>query len=126
MLTPLTSCAIVDVNSVNIWGRSPCSIELPSWPCHRGRLVLALTVVAVVAMGAIGFGAFGKLLGGGFEDPSAPSARAQELIDEKFGGESQPGPAGPGRRTAAARLPRRRARGPHPHLGAQGEPTVRT
>ncbi|MET7620409.1 MMPL family transporter [Streptomyces sp. NPDC005408] len=55
---------------------------------RRGRLVLTLTVVAVVAMGAIGFGAFGKLLGGGFEDPSAPSARAQQLIDEKFGGES--------------------------------------
>jgi RND superfamily putative drug exporter len=55
---------------------------------HRSRLVLTLTVVAVVAMGAIGFGAFGKLLGGGFEDPSAPSARAQQLIDEKFGGES--------------------------------------
>ena len=55
---------------------------------RRGRLVLALTVVAVVAMGTIGFGAFGKLLGGGFEDPSAPSTRAQKLIDEKFGGES--------------------------------------
>ncbi|WP_406169483.1 MMPL family transporter [Streptomyces sp. NBC_00996] len=55
---------------------------------HRSRLVLTLTVVAVVAMGAIGFGAFGKLLGGGFEDPSAPSARAQQLIDDKFGGES--------------------------------------
>ncbi|MFF3403885.1 MMPL family transporter [Streptomyces sp. NPDC002659] len=55
---------------------------------HRGRLVLILTVVAVIAMGAIGFGAFGKLQGGGFEDPSAPSARAQELIDDKFGGES--------------------------------------
>ncbi|MFE9765428.1 MMPL family transporter [Streptomyces sp. NPDC005808] len=55
---------------------------------RRGRLVLTLTVVAVVAMGVIGFGAFGKLLGGGFEDPSAPSTHAQELIDEKFGGES--------------------------------------
>ncbi|AVH58583.1 MULTISPECIES: MMPL family transporter [Streptomyces] len=55
---------------------------------HRSRLVLTLTVVAVVAMGALGLGAFGKLLGGGFEDPSAPSARAQQLIDEKFGGES--------------------------------------
>src|SRR5882757_1171168 len=55
---------------------------------RRGRLVLTLAVVAVIAMGAIGFGAFGKLLGGGFEDPSAPSTHAQELIDEKFGGES--------------------------------------
>ncbi|MCX4974410.1 efflux RND transporter permease subunit [Streptomyces sp. NBC_00620] len=55
---------------------------------RRGRLVLILTAVAVVAMAVIGFGAFGKLLGGGFEDPSAPSTRAQQLIDEKFGGES--------------------------------------
>ncbi|MCX5557782.1 MMPL family transporter [Streptomyces sp. NBC_00038] len=55
---------------------------------RRGRLVLILTAVAVVAMAAIGVGAFGKLLGGGFEDPSAPSTRAQQLIDEKFGGES--------------------------------------
>ncbi|MGP3951611.1 MMPL family transporter [Streptomyces sp. 7N604] len=55
---------------------------------RRARLVLTLSVVAVVAMGAIGFGAFGKLLGGGFEDPNAPSTQAQELIDEKFGGES--------------------------------------
>ncbi|WP_328768501.1 MMPL family transporter [Streptomyces sp. NBC_00286] len=55
---------------------------------HRGRLLLTLTAVAVVAMAAIGFGAFGKLLGGGFEDPNAPSTRAQELIDEKFGGET--------------------------------------
>ncbi len=38
-------------------------------------------------MGAIGFGAFGKLQAGGFEDPDAPSSRAQTLIEEKFGGE---------------------------------------
>lgn len=39
-------------------------------------------------MAAVGLGAFGKLQSGGFEDPSAPSARAQTLIDQKFGGES--------------------------------------
>ncbi|WP_369236361.1 MMPL family transporter [Streptomyces sp. R21] len=55
---------------------------------HRSRLVLTLSMLAVVAMGAIGFGAFGKLQSGGFEDPSAPSARAQQLIDDRFGGES--------------------------------------
>ncbi|MEV6315456.1 MMPL family transporter [Streptomyces sp. NPDC051776] len=55
---------------------------------RRARLVLTLGLAAVVAMGVIGFGAFGKLLGGGFEDPGAPSTRAQQLIDEKFGGES--------------------------------------
>ncbi|MEU6085078.1 MMPL family transporter [Streptomyces sp. NPDC047108] len=55
---------------------------------RRARLVLTLSLAAVVAMGVIGFGAFGKLLGGGFEDPGAPSTRAQKVIDEKFGGES--------------------------------------
>ncbi|WP_327191098.1 MMPL family transporter [Streptomyces xinghaiensis] len=54
---------------------------------HRARLVLTVTAVAVVAMAALGFGAFGKLLSGGFDDPASPSSRAQVLIDEEFGGE---------------------------------------
>ncbi|KAF4406368.1 MMPL family transporter [Streptomyces lycii] len=55
---------------------------------RRARLVLTLTVVAVVAMAALGFGAFGKLLSGGFDDPASPSSRAQALIEKEFGGES--------------------------------------
>ncbi|HET6856285.1 MAG TPA: MMPL family transporter, partial [Streptomyces sp.] len=55
---------------------------------RRARLVLVLGAVAVVAMAALGMGAFGKLLGGGFDDPDAPSSRAAAVIDEKFGGES--------------------------------------
>ncbi|OEV03952.1 MMPL family transporter [Streptomyces oceani] len=55
---------------------------------RRTRALLTLTVVAVVVMGTIGFGAFGKLQAGGFEDPDAPSSRAQQLLEEKFGGES--------------------------------------
>ncbi|GAA1361191.1 MMPL family transporter [Streptomyces beijiangensis] len=57
---------------------------------RRARLLLVLAAVAVVAMAALGFGfgAFGKLLGGGFDDPQAPSARAQTRIDQKFGGET--------------------------------------
>ncbi|MCI3223605.1 MMPL family transporter, partial [Streptomyces sp. NP-1717] len=54
----------------------------------RSRLLLVLATVAVLAMGALGAGAFGKLLGGGFDDPDAPSSRAAVLIDEKFGGET--------------------------------------
>ncbi|OEV04909.1 hypothetical protein AN219_36950 [Streptomyces nanshensis] len=54
---------------------------------HRPRALLLLSLITVVAMGAIGFGAFGKLQAGGFEDPDAPSSRAQTLIEEKFGGE---------------------------------------
>ncbi len=53
---------------------------------RRARALLLLSLVAVVVMGAVGFGAFGKLQGGGFEDPDAPSSRAQRVIEEKFGG----------------------------------------
>lgn len=53
---------------------------------RRARAVLLLSLLAVVAMGAIGFGAFGKLQGGGFDDPDSPSSRAEAVIEEKFGG----------------------------------------
>ncbi|MBM7168768.1 MMPL family transporter [Streptomyces sp. G44] len=55
---------------------------------RRSRLVLALTVVAVALMGVLGAGAFGKLLGGGFDNPASQSSRARNIIDEKFGGET--------------------------------------
>lgn len=55
---------------------------------RRARLLLVLATVAVVAMAALGAGAFGKLLGGGFEDPDAQSSRATVRIDEKFGGQT--------------------------------------
>ncbi|WP_405793089.1 MMPL family transporter [Streptomyces sp. NBC_01506] len=54
----------------------------------RSRLLLVLATGAVLAMGALGAGAFGKLLGGGFDDPGAQSSRAAVHIDEKFGGET--------------------------------------
>ncbi|TDD84399.1 MMPL family transporter [Actinomadura darangshiensis] len=55
---------------------------------RRSRLVLAVTVVALALMGAVGAGAFSKLLGGGYDDPSSQSSRAMKVIDEKFGGET--------------------------------------
>ncbi|GGR89743.1 membrane protein [Streptomyces aureoverticillatus] len=55
---------------------------------RRSRLVLIVAAVVVVLMGALGAGAFGKLLGGGFDDPASPSSRARDVIDEKFGGET--------------------------------------
>ncbi|EST38399.1 hypothetical protein N566_07655 [Streptomycetaceae bacterium MP113-05] len=55
---------------------------------RRARTLLLLSLVAVLAMGAVGFGAFGKLQGGGFDDPDAPSSRAQRVIEEKFGGDT--------------------------------------
>ncbi|WP_410535643.1 MMPL family transporter [Streptomyces sp. KL2] len=55
---------------------------------RRPRTVLVAALVSVLAMAAVGIGAFGKLQSGGFDDPDAPSSRATALIDEKFGGET--------------------------------------
>lgn len=55
---------------------------------RRARLVLVVAVVAVALMGVAGAGAFGKLLGGGFADPASQSTKASEVIDKKFGGET--------------------------------------
>ncbi|MFE6160051.1 MMPL family transporter [Streptomyces sp. NPDC056486] len=55
---------------------------------RRSRLILIVTAVAVALMGVLGAGAFGKLLGGGYDDPASQSTRAGKVIDEKFGGET--------------------------------------
>ncbi|MFI6202050.1 MMPL family transporter, partial [Streptomyces phaeochromogenes] len=39
-------------------------------------------------MSVVGVGAFGKLVGGGFDDPDSQSTQASRVIDEKFGGEA--------------------------------------
>ncbi|MHC3475174.1 MMPL family transporter [Streptomyces sp. 7R007] len=71
---------------------------------RRARPLLALATVALVAMAVLGIGAFGKLTAGGYNDPDAPSSRAEEVIDDKFGGDTnlvlllqaeQGGPDGP-------------------------------
>ncbi|MFD5628765.1 MMPL family transporter [Streptomyces sp. NPDC127072] len=55
---------------------------------RRARLILVVSTLLLIAMAALGIGAFGKLSGGGFDDPGAPSSRAEKLIEEKFGGDS--------------------------------------
>ncbi|KPM50506.1 membrane protein [Frankia sp. R43] len=54
---------------------------------RRPRLVLLLTLIALLGAGALGLGAFGKLESGGFDDPASASSRAADLVDERFGGE---------------------------------------
>lgn len=49
--------------------------------------MLVLALLAAVALAAVGLGAFGKLKGGGFDDPHSPSSRAAAVIEEEFGGE---------------------------------------
>ncbi|SER81965.1 MMPL family transporter [Streptomyces qinglanensis] len=55
---------------------------------RRSRLVLSIAAVVVALMGALGAGAFGKLLAGGFDDPASPSSRARDVIEKEFGGET--------------------------------------
>ncbi|MFD7677319.1 MMPL family transporter, partial [Streptomyces sp. NPDC060187] len=55
---------------------------------RRSRLILVVALAALVLMGVAGAGAFGKLLGGGYDDPASSSSRAGQVIDEKFGGET--------------------------------------
>ncbi|MBB5935007.1 MMPL family transporter [Streptomyces zagrosensis] len=55
---------------------------------RRSRLVLIVAAVAVALMGIAGAGAFSKLQGGGYDDPTSQSTRAGEAIDKKFGGET--------------------------------------
>ncbi|GAA2698042.1 MULTISPECIES: MMPL family transporter [Streptomyces] len=55
---------------------------------RRSRLVLVIAALAVAVMGFVGGGAFTKLLPGGFDDPNSQSSRAVEVIDDKFGGET--------------------------------------
>ncbi|WP_326806979.1 MULTISPECIES: MMPL family transporter [unclassified Streptomyces] len=54
---------------------------------RRARVVLLLSLLAAVGLAAIGFGAFGQLKGGGFDDPDSPSSRAATVIDDTFHGE---------------------------------------
>jgi RND superfamily putative drug exporter len=53
---------------------------------RRAKFMLVPSGVALVVALALGFGAFGKLKNGGFDDPSAESSRAIEMMDAKYGG----------------------------------------
>jgi putative drug exporter of the RND superfamily len=55
---------------------------------RRARLTLVLATVVLLGAAVLAFGAFGKLQSGGFQDPSAESTQAEELIDSRFGGET--------------------------------------
>jgi putative drug exporter of the RND superfamily len=55
---------------------------------RRARLLLILAGIGMLIALVGGVGAFGKLKSGGFDDPAAASARAQTLIDTRYGGDS--------------------------------------
>jgi RND superfamily putative drug exporter len=54
---------------------------------RRARLVLTIAVGVLVLTAVLGVGAFGRLLSGGFNDPSSASSKASALLDQKFGGQ---------------------------------------
>jgi putative drug exporter of the RND superfamily len=53
----------------------------------RARPVLIVTLAALALCLALGVGAFGRLLSGGFDDPSSASSRASVLLDQHFTGQ---------------------------------------
>jgi RND superfamily putative drug exporter len=55
---------------------------------RRRKGVIALTVLFLVAAGALGGGVADKLSGGGFEDPDAESTVAADVLDREFGQQS--------------------------------------
>lgn len=54
---------------------------------RRARLVLALSVAALLVFAVLGVGVFGRLLSAGFDNPASASSRAKVLLDQKFGGD---------------------------------------
>jgi putative drug exporter of the RND superfamily len=51
---------------------------------RRRRVVLASTLVLVALAGAVGSGAIDRLSTGGFDDPNSESARAADLLEQRF------------------------------------------
>ncbi|HEY5457503.1 MAG TPA: MMPL family transporter [Acidothermaceae bacterium] len=54
---------------------------------RRARLVLALSVAALLVFAVLGVGVFGRLLSAGFDNPASGSSKAKVLLDQKFGGD---------------------------------------
>jgi len=53
---------------------------------RRARLVLVIAGVLVAIAAGVGSGAFGKLLNGGFDDPSSDSSKAASVVTTRYGG----------------------------------------
>src|SRR3954452_7204490 len=53
---------------------------------RRARLVLVIAGVLVAISAVVGFGAFGKLLNGGFDDPASDSSKAASVGTTRYGG----------------------------------------
>ncbi|HEY9412074.1 MAG TPA: MMPL family transporter [Jiangellaceae bacterium] len=59
--------------------------RLATFVVWHARIVLVVSTIAMLGAAAVGFGAFGKLQTGGFEDPAAESRAAAELLAAEGG-----------------------------------------
>ena len=51
---------------------------------RRSKIVLVISLLTLITAGAVGFQAFGKLDGGGYNDPKSESSRAFEYLKTDF------------------------------------------
>lgn len=58
--------------------------RLGSFIARRSKSVLVTSLLAIIVAGAVGFQAFGKLDGGGYNDPQSESSRAFEYLKSEF------------------------------------------
>jgi RND superfamily putative drug exporter len=59
--------------------------RLGAFTVRRRKAVLAGTLLVLVLAGVLGSGVFGRLAGGGFDDPSSQSSRALTALKHSFG-----------------------------------------
>lgn len=62
--------------------------QLGSFVVRRRRLVLIVAAAVLAVMAVLATQAFSVLKGGGFADPSSGSSRAEQVIDDSFGGQT--------------------------------------
>ena len=62
--------------------------RLGTFTVRRAKAVLVITVLLLAAAAFVGVGAFGKLAGGGFDDPDADSTKAAAVLADTFGGQA--------------------------------------
>ena len=55
---------------------------------RRAKSVLLVSTLMLAAATIVGFGAFGKLKGGGFDDPASESSRVERELTDHFGGQT--------------------------------------
>jgi RND superfamily putative drug exporter len=61
-------------------------LRLARFVTHRAKATLIVSVLVIIALGALSGGAFGALQDGGFDDPNSESSRALHELESRYGG----------------------------------------